>query len=139
MNLLNLCVAVAIASVPFQILRFLAGVTEEYLKPFEGIYSEVVKNSIRARWSPRTIVIAELFEVVLPAFFFTLILPFLPLSGIKVGIFFGIFIFFVATLPQMVIISQTIKLSTNFIVVYLFWQFLKNLLVFGTIGAVYRL
>jgi hypothetical protein len=138
MSLLNLIKAILIASVPFQILRFLAGVTEKYLKPWEGIHPEMVENSFRARWSPRTIVITELFEVVLPALFFTLILPFLPLSGIKVGIFFGIFIFFVATLPHMVIISQTIKLSTNFIVVYLFWQFLKNIIVFGTIGAIYR-
>lgn len=139
MSLLSLIKAILIASVFFQILRFLAGVTEKYLKPFEEIHPEIVENSFKSRWGLRSIVITELFEVVLPALFFTFILPFLPFSGIKVGIFFGIFIFFVATLPQMVIISQTIKLSTNFIVVYLFWQFLKNLLVFGTIGAVCRL
>ena len=145
MNLLSLCIAVLIASVPFQILRLLAGLTEKYLKPFEGIHSDlkvqnsqIVENSLRSRWTLQTIVTAELFEIALPAFFFALILPFLPFSGIKAGIFFGILIFFVGSLPQTVIIPQSIKLPVNFIVVHLFWQLLKNLVVFGVIGAVYE-
>jgi hypothetical protein len=103
MNLLNLCMAIVIASIPFQILRFFAAVTENY-----------------------------------PAFFFALLLPFLPFSGIKAGAFFGILIFFVGTVPQMVIMPQSIKLPVNFIVVHLFWQLVKNLVVFGVIGATYR-
>ena len=138
MNLLNLCVAIVIASVPFQILRFFSGVTEKYLQPFEGIHSEMAAKALRSRWSLDSIVLAELFEIALPAFFFALILPFLPFSGIKAGVFFGLLIFFVGSLPQMVIIPQSIKLPVNFIVVHLFWQLLKNLLVFGVIGAVYR-
>jgi hypothetical protein len=145
MNLLSLCIAIVIASVPFQILRFFAGVTEKYLQPFEGIHSDlkvqnsqIVENSPRSRWSLDSIVLAELFEIALPAFFFALILPFLPFSGIKAGVFFGILIFFVGSLPQMAIIPQSIKLPVNFIVVHLFWQLLKNLVVFGMIGAVYR-
>ena len=138
MNLLSLCIAVLIASVPFQILRLLAGLTEKHLKPFEGIDSAIVENSLKSRWSLQTIVITELFEITLPAFFFALILPFLPFSGIKAGVFFGILVFFVGSLPQTVIIPQSIKLPVNFIVVHLFWQFLKNLVVFGVIGAVYK-
>jgi hypothetical protein len=138
MNLSSLIKAILIASIPFQILRFLAGVTEKYLKPFEGIHSEMVENSFRSRWNLQTIVIAEFFEIVLPAFFFALVLPFIPLSGIKAGLFFGILIFFVGSLPQTVIIPQTIKLPVNFIVIHLFWQFLKNLVIFGVIGAIYR-
>ena len=145
MNLSSLIKAILIASVPFQILRLLAGLTEKYLKPFEGIHSDLkvqnsqmVENSIRSRWTLQTIVTAELFEIALPAFFFALILPFLPFSGIKAGIFFGILIFFVGSLPQTVIIPQSIKLPVNFIVVHLFWQLLKNLVVFGVIGAVYE-
>jgi hypothetical protein len=138
MNLSNLIKAILIASIPFQILRFLAGVTEKYLKPFEGIHSEMVENSFRSRWSLQSIVLVELLEIALPAFFFALILPFLPLSGLKAGLFFGILIFFVGNIPQMVIIPQSIKLPVNFIVIHLFWQFLKNLVVFGVIGAIYR-
>jgi len=139
MNLLSLIKAILIASIPFQILRFLAGVTEKYLKPFEGIHSEMVENSFRSRWSFQSIVLVELLEIVLPAFFFALILPFIPLSGIKAGLFFGILIFFVGSVPQTVIITQSIKLPVNFIVIHLFWQILKNLVVFGVIGAMYRL
>lgn len=145
MNLSSLIKAILIASVPFQILRFFAAVTEKYLKPLEGIHSDLkvqnsqmVENSFRSRWSLDTIVITELFEIALPAFFFALILPSLPFSGIKAGIFFGILIFFVGSLPQMVIIPQSIKLPVNFIVIHLFWQLLKNLVVFGVIGAVYK-
>jgi len=145
MNLLSLCIAIVIASVPFQILRFLAGVTEKYLKPFEGIHSDlkvqnsqIVEKGLRSRWSLDSIVLVELFEIALPAFFFALILPFLPFSGIKAGVFFGILVFFVGSLPQTVIIPQSIKLPVNFIVVHLFWQLLKNLVVFGVIGALYR-
>ena len=145
MNLSSLIKAILIASVPFQILRLLAGLTEKYLKPFEGIHSDLkaqnsqmVENSFRSRWTLQTIVTAELFEIALPAFFFALILPFLPFSGIRAGVFFGILIFFVGSLPQTVIIPQSIKLPVNFIVVHLFWQLLKNLVVFGVIGAVYE-
>ena len=153
MNLLSLIKAILIASVPLQILRFLAGVTEKYLKLFEGIgsdlkmpellgsseqNSQMVENGFRSRWSLQTIVIGELFEIAIPAFFFALILPFLPFSGIKAGIFFGILVFFVGSLPQTVIIPQSIKLPVNFIVIHLFWQLLKNLVVFGVIGAIYR-
>lgn len=145
MNLLSLIKAILIASVPFQILRFLAGLTEKHLKPFEGINSDLkvqnsqmVENSFRSRWRLQAIATAELFEIALPAFFFALILPFLPFSGIKVGVFFGILIFFVGSLPQTVIFSQSIKLPANFIVVHLFWQLLKNLVVFGVIGTIYK-
>jgi hypothetical protein len=138
MNLSSLIKAITIASIPFQILRFLSGTTEKYLKPFEGIHLEMVENSFRARWSLQSIVLSELLEIVLPAFFFALILPFFPLSGIKAGMFFGIFVFFVGSVPQMIIIPQSIKLPVNFIVIHLFWQLLKNSLVFGLIGAVYR-
>jgi hypothetical protein len=138
MNLLNLCIAIVIASIPFQILRFFAAVTEKYLKPFEGIHSEMVEGSFRSRWSLDNIFLGELLEIALPAFFFALLLPFLPFSGIKAGAFFGILIFFVGTVPQMVIIPERIKLPVNFIVVHLFWQLLKNLVVFGVIGGVYR-
>jgi hypothetical protein len=138
MNLLNLCIAVVIASVPFQILRFLTGVTEKYLKPFEGVNSGMAENSFRSRWSIEAIVLAELLEIALPAFFFALILPFLPFSGIKAGIFFGILIFFVGSVPQTIIIPQSIKLPVNFIVIHLFWQLLKNLVVFAIIGGMYK-
>ena len=139
MNLSSLIKALLIASMPFQILRFLAGVSEKYLKSFEGIHPDMIENSFRARWSLQTIVLVELLEIALPAFFFALILPFLPLSGLKAGLFFGILIFFVGSIPQMVIISQSIRLPVNFIVIHLFWQILKNLVVFGVIGAMYRL
>jgi len=153
MNLLSLIKAILIASVPFQILRLLAGLTEKYLKPFEGVHSDLkvpellgsseqnsqmVEKSFRSRWSLQTILITELFEITLPAFLFALILPFLPFSGIKAGIFFGILIFFVGSLPQTVIFPQSIKLPVNFIVIHLFWQFLKNLAVFGIIGTMYK-
>lgn len=138
MNLINLCIAIAVASVPFQILRFLAGVTEKYLQPFEGIDSGMVKESLRSRWSFDSVVLAELLEIALPAFFFALISPFLPFSGIKAGVFFGLLIFFAGSLPQTVIIPQSIKLPVNFVVVHLFWQLLKNLMVFGVIGTLYR-
>jgi len=145
MNLSSLIKAILIASVPFQILRLLAALPEKFLKPFEGIHSDlkvqnsqIVEKGLRSRWSLDSIVLAELFEIALPAFFFALILPFLPFSGIKAGIFFGILIFFVGSLPQTVIIPQSIKLPVNFIVVHLFWQLLKNLVVFGVIGAVYK-
>jgi len=138
MNLSSLIKAILIASIPFQILRFLAGVTEKYLKPFEGIHSEMVENSFRSRWSLQSIVLVELLEIILPAFFFALILPFIPLSGIKAGLFFGILIFFVGSVPQTVIIPQSIKLPVNFVIIHLFWQILKNLVVFGVIGAIYR-
>lgn len=139
MNLPNLCIAVLIASGPFQILRFLAWLSEKYLKPFEGAHSQIVENSFRSRWSLQTVVTSELFEIALPAFFFALILPFLPFSGIKAGVFFGILIFFVGTLPQTLIFPQSIKLPVNFMVIHLFWQLLKNLMVFGIIGAMYKL
>lgn len=138
MNLPSLCIAVVIASVPFQILRLLAGLTEKYLKPFEGIHSGMIENSFRSRWSLQAIFITELFEIALPSFFFALILPFLPFSGIKAGIFFGILIFFVGSLPQTVVFPQSIKLPVNFVVIHLFWQLLKNLVVFGIIGAMYK-
>ena len=138
MNLINLLVAILIASVPFQVLRFLAGLTEKYLKSFEGIDSGMVEDSLRSRWSFDSVVLAELLEIALPAFFFALILPFLPFSGMKAGAFFGILIFFVGSVPQTLIIPQSIKLPVNFIVIHLFWQLLKNLVVFGVIGAVYR-
>ena len=138
MNLINLLIAIVIASVPFQILRFFAGVTEKHLQPFEGIHSEMTSTTFRSRWSLDSIALAELFEIALPALFYALILPFLPFSGIKAGVFFGLLIFFVGSLPQTVIIPQSIKLPVNFIVVHLFWQLLKNLVVFGVIGAVYR-
>jgi hypothetical protein len=138
MNLSGLIKAILIASIPFQILRFLAGVTEKYLKPFEGVNSGIVENSFRSRWSIEAIALAELLEIALPAFFFALILPFLPFSGIKAGIFFGILIFFVGSVPQTVIIPQSIKLPVNFIVIHLFWQLLKNLVIFGIIGAIYK-
>jgi hypothetical protein len=138
MNLVNLCIAILIASIPLQVLRLFAVVTEKHLKPFEEINSEMVENTLRSRWNLQTIVLTELFEIALPAFFFALILPFLPFSGMKAGAFFGILIFFVGSLPQTVIIPQSIKLPVNFIVVHLFWQLLKNLAVFAVIGAVYR-
>ena len=138
MNLSSLIKAILIASVPFQVLRLLAGMTEKYLKPFEGINSTMVENSFRSRWSFDVVVLAELFEIALPAFFFALILPFLPFSGLRAGVFFGILIFFVGSLPQTVIIPQSIKLPVNFIVIHLFWQLLKNLVVFGVIGAMYK-
>ena len=145
MNLLSLIKAILIASGPFQILRLIAGVTEKFLNPFEGIHSDLkvqnsqmIENSFRSRFSLQTIVTAELFEIILPAFFFALILPFLPFSGIKAGIFFGILIFFVGSLPQTVIFSQSIKVPVNFIVIHLFWLLLKNLVVFGVIGAIYE-
>jgi hypothetical protein len=138
MNLINLLIAIVVASVPFQILRFFAGVTEKYLQPLEGIHSEMAATTFRSRWSLDSIVLAELFEIALPAFFFALILPFLPFSGTKAGVFFGLLIFFVGSLPQTAIIPQSIKLPVNFIVVHLFWQLLKNLVVFGVVGAVYR-
>jgi hypothetical protein len=138
MNLSSLIKAILIASIPFQILRFLAGVSEKYLKPFEGIHSEMVENSFRSRWSLQSIVLVELMEIVLPAFFFALILPFLPFCGIKAGIFFGLFVFFVGSVPQMVIITQSIRLPVNFIVIHLFWQVLNNLGTFGVLGAIYR-
>lgn len=87
MNLQNLCIAVVIASIPFQILRLLAGMAEKFLNPLEEIHSEMVKTSFRSKWSLESVVLGELFEVALPAFFFALILPFLPLTGIKAGIF----------------------------------------------------
>ncbi len=139
MNLLSLCIAVVAASVPFHILRFLAHATEKHLKPLEGIHSEMIENKPQSRWSLRTILAGELFEIALPAFFFALILPFLPFSGIRAGAFFGILIFFVGSVPQTVIIPQSIKLPVNFIVVHLFWQVLKNLVVFGVVGGVYEL
>lgn len=139
MNLLSLCIAVMAASVPFHILRFLAHGTEKHLKPLEGIHSEMIENKPGSRWSLGTILTGELFEIALPAFFFALILPFLPFSGIRAGAFFGILIFFVGTVPQTVIIPQSIKLPVNFIVVHLFWQLLKNLVVFGVVGGVYEL
>jgi hypothetical protein len=138
MNLSSLIKAILIASIPFQILRFLAGVSEKYLKPFEGIHPDMIENSLVSRWSLQSIVLVELLEIALPTFFFALILPFLPLSGLKAGLFFGILIFFVGSIPQMVIIPQSIRLPVNFIVIHLFWQFLKNLVVFGVIGAMYR-
>ena len=138
MNLINLLIAIVIASVPFQVLRFFAGVTEKYLQPFEGVDREIGGDKARLRWSLDSIVLAELFEIALPAFFFALILPFLPFSGIKAGVFFGLLIFFVGSLPQTVIIPQSIKLPVNFIVGHLFWQLLKNLVVFGVVGAIYR-
>jgi hypothetical protein len=138
MNLSSLIKAILIASIPFQILRFLAGVSEKYLKPFEGLHAEMVENSFRSRWSLQSIVLVELMEIALPAFFFALILPFIPLSGIKAGLFFGILIFFVGSVPQTVIIPQSIKLPVNFVVIHLFWQVWKNLVVFGVIGAIYR-
>jgi hypothetical protein len=145
MNLLSLIKAILIASVPFQVLRLLAGLTEKHLKPFEEIHSDLrvqnsqmVENSFGSRWSLDTIIVTELFEIALPAFFFALILPFLPFSGIKAGVFFGILVFFVGSLPQTVIIPQSIKLPVNFIVVHLFWQLLKNLVIFGVIGAIYN-
>jgi hypothetical protein len=138
MNLSSLIKAILIASIPFQILRFLAEVTKKYLKSFEGIHSEMIQNGFRSRWSLQSIFLTELLEIVLPAFFFALMLPFLPFSGIKAGIFLGIFVFFVGSVPQMVIIPQNIRLPVNFIVIHLFWQFLKNLVIFGVIGAVYR-
>jgi len=98
----------------------------------------MVEDSLRSRWSFDSVVLAELLEIALPAFFFALILPFLPFSGMKAGAFFGILIFFVGSVPQTLIIPQSIKLPVNFIVVHLFWQLLKNLVVFGVIGAVYR-
>jgi hypothetical protein len=139
MILSSLIKAILIASIPLQILRFLAGVTEKRLKPFEGIHSPIVENSMSSRWNLPTVITSELFEIALPAFFFALILPFLPFSGIKAGVFFGILIFFVGTLPQTVIFPQSIKVSVNFLVIHLFWQLLKNLVIFGIIGAMYKL
>jgi hypothetical protein len=138
MNLLRLCLAIAIASVPLQILRFLASVTQRYLKPFEGIHSGIVEAPFRSKWSFEAIVMTEFFEIALPAFFFALILPFLPLSGIRAGVFFGILVFFVGSLPQALVILQTVRLPVNFVIVHLFWQLLKNLVIFGVIGTVYR-
>jgi|GEM_PF-3876026 len=127
--------SILIASLFLNLSLFLSRLTGSYLKIYEGAPGEVVKP-------PRTtlmdifelILQAELWEVLIPAFIYSLIYPFLPFSGIRAGLFVALLIFILATLPEVFSLGTVLRLPLAFWLQNLLWRLVKLFLIFGTFG-----
>ena len=77
---------------------------------------------------------AELWEVFFPFFLYSLIAPYMPSSGIKSGLIFGLLVFLIGSLPQLISLSENLKLPLAFLLHQLVWKLVKTFLIFGTFG-----
>jgi hypothetical protein len=127
--------SILIASLLLSLSLFLSRLTGSYLKIYQGAPAEAVKP-------PRTSLMdifemmlqAELWEVLVPAFFYSLIYPFLPFSGIRAGLFVALLIFILATLPEVLSLGTVLRLPLSFWLHNLLWRLIKLFLIFGTFG-----
>src|SRR5574341_2099142 len=94
MDYYRMLLAVLIGSIFLNLFIFLRLLSERFFKvklDLAGAFSTPVTVSFAKFFN--LIVKAEIVEVILPVFFYSLIAPFLPFSGIKSGIFFAILIY----------------------------------------------
>ena len=127
--------SILIASLFLNLSLFLSRLTGSYLKINQGVPVEVIKP-------PRTslmgifelILQAELWEVLVPAFIYSLIYPFLPFSGIRAGLFVALLIFILASLPEVLSLGTILRLPLAFWLHNLLWRLIKLFLIFGTFG-----
>lgn|SRR5574341_1595026 len=127
--------SILMASLFLNLSLFLSRLTGSYLRISQGMPVEVVKP-------PRTslmdifelILQAELWEVLVPAFIYSLIYSFLPFSGIRAGLFVALLIFILASLPEVLSLGTTLRLPLAFWLHNLLWRLVKLFLIFGTFG-----
>lgn len=137
MDYYRMLLAVLIGSIFLNLFIFLRLLSERFFKvklDLAGAFSTPVTVSFAKFFN--LIVKAEIVEVILPVFFYSLIAPFLPFSGIKSGIFFAILIYSLGALPQFVWFEESFKLPSNYLMHTLFWQLLKAIFIFGTFGLI---
>ena len=127
--------SILIASLFLNLSLFLSRLTGSFLKISQGVPVEAIKP-------PRTSLIdifelilqAELWEVLIPAFLYSLIYPFLPSSGIRAGLFVALLIFILASLPEVLSLGTILRLPLAFWLHNLLWRLIKLFLIFGTFG-----
>ena len=127
--------SILIASLFLNLSLFLSRLTGSYLKINQGMPVEAIKP-------PRTslmdifelILQAELWEVLIPAFLYSFVYPFLPFSGIRAGLFVALLIFILATLPEVLSLGTILRLPLAFWLHNLLWRLIKLFLIFGTFG-----
>src|SRR5574341_42258 len=137
MDYYRMLLAVLIGSIFLNLFIFLRLLSERFFKvklDLAGAFSTPVTVSFAKFFN--LIVKAEIVEVILPVFFYSLIAPFFPFSGIKSGIFFAILIYSLGALPQFVWFEESFKLPSNYLMHTLFWQLLKAIFIFGTFGLI---
>ncbi len=137
MDYYRMLLAVLIGSIFLNLFIFLRLISERFFKvklDLSGSLSSPVQVNFAKFFN--LIVKAEIVEVILPVFFYSLIAPFLPFSGVKSGIFFAILIFSLGALPQFVWFEESFKLPANYLMHTLFWQLLKAIFIFGTFGLI---
>ena len=134
MSYTKIVLAVLISSIFLNFFIFLSQISEKFFKI--KINSGLASSEIDFSKIVNLITKAEILEVILPVFFFSLIYSFLPFGGIRAGIFLGIFVFIVGALPQYFWLTQSVKLPMNYIMHTLLWQLLKAVFVFGTFGLI---
>lgn len=131
----NFLLALLLASLFLNLCIFLSRVTARTLKVNQEVPAEVFKlkgTSLSEVWE--LVLQAELWEVVLPIFVYSLIYSYLPSSGIKAGLCLGLIIFTLGTLPNVIDLGNTLKLPISVWLHQLVWRLIRTFLVFGTFG-----
>ena len=137
MDYYKLILAVLIASIFLNLFIFLRLISEKFFKVKLNLPDQLAATGeVNFSKVVNLIAKAEIVEVILPVFFYSLTAPFLPFSGVKSGIFFAILIFSLGALPQFVWFEESFKLPTNYLMHTLLWQLLKAIFIFGTFGLI---
>ena len=127
--------SILIASLFLNLCLFLSRLTGSYLKINQGMPAGAVKPPGTSLIDIFELILqAELWEVLVPAFIYSLIYPFLPFSGIRAGLFVALLIFILAALPEVLSLGTVLRLPLSFWLHNLLWRLIKLFLIFGTFG-----
>jgi len=127
--------ALLIASLFLNLCLLLSRLTGRFLRVNRELPSQIVKLKGTSLAEVFELILrAELWEVVFPCFVYSLIYSYVPLYGIKAGLFCGLIIFILGSLTQVLSLGETLKLPLPFWLHSLVWKLVKVILIFGTFG-----
>lgn len=131
----NFLLAILLASLFLNLVIFLSRLTGQALQVKAKLSSEIARPpGARFIQTVELVIQAELWEVVLPAFVYSLVYSFLPFSGVRAGLFFGLIIFILGSLPEAISLANAVRLPLLLWLHQLVWRLVKLFLIFGTFG-----
>lgn len=135
MFLQPLLFSILFASLFLNLCIFFSRLTALLLQIEQGVPTAVIKP-VRTHLLDifELILQTELWEVLLPAILYSLIYSFIPLSGVKAGLFVGLLLFLLGSLPDALWLGTNLRLSLAFWLHQLLWRLIKLFLIFGTFG-----
>jgi hypothetical protein len=127
--------ALLIASLFLNLCLLLSRLTARILLISQDLPPQIVRlKGVKLAEVFELILQAELWEVILPGFAYSFIYPYIPLAGIKAGLFCGLAVFILGVFPQVLSLGETLRLPLPFWLHSLVWRLIKIILIFGTFG-----